>query len=46
VPGRGRFARQLQIRTASAVANLHAGRLSPAELAWLTQAMLALVRAS
>jgi hypothetical protein len=46
VPGRRRFAQQLQIRTASAVANLHAGRLSPAELAWLRQAMLALVRAS
>jgi hypothetical protein len=46
VPGRERFAQELQIRTNSAVTNLRGGRLSAPELAWLTQAMLVLVRAS
>jgi hypothetical protein len=46
VPGRMRFAQVLQIRTSGAVTNLSAGRLSAPELAWLGQAMLALVRAS
>jgi hypothetical protein len=36
----------LQIRASGAVTNLSAGRLSAPELAWLGQAMLALVRAS
>jgi hypothetical protein len=46
VPGRQRFAQELQIRTGTAVGNLRGGRISAPELAWLAQAMLVLVRAN
>jgi hypothetical protein len=45
VPGRTRFAQELQIRTGSAVTNLR-GRLAAPDLAWLGQAMLAMVRSN
>ena len=45
VPGR-RFAREVQLRTATDVINLRATRLSESDLDWLAQAILAMVRAS